>query len=255
MANRFARLTGGMKGWWWRLLLVTGAVLWLTLVAAAWEGSAHAAERGTDAEYNFSWLDPEKKIYVLQNRKFLKEGHLLLSAMAGTGFSNPYRSTVNLDGRMGYYFSEAWGLEAFVSPSFNFANASASALSTSAPNAGAVIHEIRYEYALMLDWAPWYAKINVFNQILYFDWYLEAGAGGLDLATGVSGGSTSSPTFTEAQTPTVYLGTGHMFHVSQAFFVRLDFLAALYLANVSGGSSSNALYSDYKFTLGVGLSL
>jgi len=36
-----------------------------------------------DDEYNFNWLDPEKKIYVLQNRKFLKGGHVLLSVTGG----------------------------------------------------------------------------------------------------------------------------------------------------------------------------
>ena len=38
--------------------------------AASGDGS------NSDDEYNFNWLDPEKKIYVLQNRKYLKANRL-----------------------------------------------------------------------------------------------------------------------------------------------------------------------------------
>ena len=48
------------------------------------------------AEYDFSWLDPDKKIYVIQNRKYLKAKRALVSVLGGLGLSNPYRTTYNV---------------------------------------------------------------------------------------------------------------------------------------------------------------
>ena len=39
------------------------------------------AQAADDDEYNFSWLDPDKKIYVLQNRKYRKAGRVMFSGM------------------------------------------------------------------------------------------------------------------------------------------------------------------------------
>ncbi len=33
--------------------------------------------------YDFSWLDQDKEVYVLQNRKFRKKNKLYVGAMAG----------------------------------------------------------------------------------------------------------------------------------------------------------------------------
>ena len=33
---------------------------------------ADASPNSSDEEYNFKWLDPDKKVYVLQNRKYRK---------------------------------------------------------------------------------------------------------------------------------------------------------------------------------------
>src|SRR6478609_7348924 len=66
-----------------------------------------------EQEYNFNWLDPDKKIYVLQNRRYEKAGKIMISAMIGPGLSNPYRDVVSIDPRIAYYFNETWGIELF----------------------------------------------------------------------------------------------------------------------------------------------
>src|SRR4051812_15075943 len=75
--------------------------------------SGTQARASSNDEYNFSWLDPDKKIYVLQNRKYTKAGRALLSGMVNTSIAQPYRNSYGIDLRAAYYFSEAWGVEAF----------------------------------------------------------------------------------------------------------------------------------------------
>src|SRR5690606_17981279 len=71
------------------------------------------ADDSDENEYNFKWLDPDKRVYVLQNRKFEKSGRLLLSGMVGIGMSNPYRNTYVVEPRVAYYLTETVGIEAF----------------------------------------------------------------------------------------------------------------------------------------------
>jgi hypothetical protein len=119
-----------------------------------------------DEEYNFNWLDPDKKIYVLQNRKYLKGGHPILSVLGGVGFSNPYASTYNLDGRFAFYITEVWGIEAFYTYTVNSPNSTLQALGIAAPNTLPNVRQIRAQFGGQLHYVPWYAKINVFNSIL-----------------------------------------------------------------------------------------
>ncbi len=167
-----------------KVTLVAVAVAWLSLIAASWadaqeivpglinadeEAAATAAVSGSfggnrapsgvgnagaptssDDEYNFNWLDPEKKIYVLQNRRYLKANRLMISAMVGTGFSNPYRTTYNVDPRLAYYFSEAWGIEAFYTFTDQSPKTAPSPRLSRLPNTLPVIREIRSQFGRLV---------------------------------------------------------------------------------------------------------
>src|SRR4051812_15514010 len=76
--------------------------------ASEYASRAIAKESGGDEEdeYNFSWLDPDKKVYVLQNRKYRKTGRLAISLAGGLNLSNPYRTEYELVPRADYWFSE-----------------------------------------------------------------------------------------------------------------------------------------------------
>jgi outer membrane beta-barrel protein len=170
--------------------------------------------------------------------------------MGGTGFSNSYRTTYNLDPRLAYYFTEALGIEAFFTLTANSANNTFEALVGTNTNVKPVIREIRTQMGLLGHWVPWYAKINVFNKILYFDWYFSGGAG--QMRTQVSNNNvTNLPQDLFA----LYLGTGHQYHLGDRFLVRLDFTAAIYRAQVFGDRGDSAWYSNYNAGIGLGLKL
>ena len=114
-------------------------------------------------EYDFSWLDPDKKIYVLQNRRYRKAEHPTFSILGGMGLSGAYRTTYDFEGRAAYYFTEALGVEALFNWNINRSNSTFDALNQASTGTLPTIREIKNQVAGLFQWAPWYAKINVFN--------------------------------------------------------------------------------------------
>jgi outer membrane beta-barrel protein len=253
VAARGASQVPRERGFASALLLVLASALWLALVAASWAGASEPAPEVSGRGYDFRWLDPDKKVYVLQNRRYQKAGKLLVSALAGVGTSNPYRSTTLVDPRLAFYFSESWGIEFFHAFLGNSPNGNFRALEDASPNVFPAIREISRQYGGLLHWAPWYAKINVFDRILYFDWQFSAGAGNLQtrlLTQEISQG----PLVAKSQSLFgLFLGTGHQYHLSERFIARLDFTASFHQAPAFGNSGSETWFSNYTFGLGLGL--
>lgn len=230
--------------------LVTAAVLWMTMIAGRWS-RADELESGND-DYSFNWLDPDKKIYVLQNRKFTKANKLLLTLNAGIANVSPYRNSYSIDPRLAYYFSEALGIEVFYAAFSNSANSTYEALLSTSTTASArpIVYEAKSQIGGLLHWAPWYAKINVFNTILYFDWYLSGGIGSItgDIMNGSA--KTGNASYTS-----YILGTGHQFHVSEHFVVRLDFTNSWYKAPLTFSTGQETWFTSNRFQLGLGFRL
>lgn len=198
-------------------------------------------------DFDFSWLDPDKRVYVLQNRKYQKSGKVYLSLLGGIGAHDSYRNTYSIAPKLAFYFSEEWGIELFYTYSFNVENNAAQALNQASPGAQPVVREFQSQMGGLLHWAPWYAKINVFNSILYFDWYFEAGAGMLQANLFQLGNPAGNQNLLG-----VFLGTGHQFHLSQHWSIRLDVLATLYSAPIFGTTGDNAWFSAFNFNIGLG---
>ena len=244
-----------LKTWMTRFFWILGAGLWLSLMAGAWSRAEASEVANSDDSYNFSWLDPDKKIYVLQNRKFTKAGRVMISALGGVGGSNPYRNVRVVEPRVAVYFTESLGVEVFFSKLFNSENTSYRALLAAAPTTLPLLREIHSQMGGLIHWVPWYAKINVFNQILYFDWGFQAGAGTLD-AVILSRSSTSAP-FVETSDNqfALFAGTQQHFFLSQNWTVRLDVLGAFYNAKYSTTSEEKTWFSNFQFGAGLGYRL
>lgn len=231
-----------------KLLLVLMAALWLSVVAASW---SEAAE-DPDNEYNFSWLDPDKKVSVLQNRKFRKANRALLSLNLGLADTNAYRKSYAIDPRLAYYFSESWGVEAFYSMFSNSKNSTAEALESTSVSPGII--EIKNQVGILLHWVPWYAKINVFNTVLYFDWYFTGGLGTMN-ADMIPGNQNAGFTQTTKSLTAFHAGTGQLFRVSDSFIVRLDFRNTWFKAPSRAVTGSEILFNSTTFQLGLGIML
>ena len=69
----------------------------------------------TGDAYDFSWLDPGKKIFVLQNRRFIKKGKINFAAGSGLTTSGAFVDSFNISGRGSYFFTEEFGIEVLYS--------------------------------------------------------------------------------------------------------------------------------------------
>lgn len=208
-----------------------------------------------EEEFKFSWLDPEKKVYVIQNRKYRKAGHALFSAGFGAGLSQPYRHFTLIQPRVAFYISESFGLEGF----FQYYITSNSSTYTNLVNTGTNvivnIREFRTEYAMLLHWAPWYAKINMFNALLYFDWQLTAGVGRVATQVDTRALTAGTPNFVSVDLTSFYLGTGQLFHLSENWIVRLDLLAMIYQAPALETTGVGNWFTHFNFTAGLAFKL
>ena len=240
----------GLRTWGIRILIVLLGVLWLALVGTSWATAAET--RGEGDEYSFKWLDPEKKIYVLQNRRYTKSDHAELSVLGGLGLSNPYQSVYNVEGRFGYWFREDLGVEVFYTRGFSSNNNTYRALKATGA-ASPVVREMRSQYGALLSWAPWYAKINVFNKILYFDWYFAAGAG--TVGSYVDSNPSGAANFVPADLFAIYVATGHQYYINESLLIRLDLTNGIYQAPLQGTTGEQTWYSNLNFGIGVGLRL
>lgn len=240
-------------------------LLALLALSVVTDVSASYAASSEENDYNFSWLDPEKRIYVLQNRRYRKAGAPILSLLGGVSLGDTYRSVYQVQPRFGYWFNEELGLEVFYSARFNNINNTYRALEQSIDAGGVTkspfIREVKSQLGLLFNWAPWYAKINMFNQILYFDWYFSLGAGVMttDVGPKTKTDPASAASWSTENLFAVYVGTGQIFHVNETWNIRLDALGHFYSAEIYkglvGAPQDKAIFSNYTLGLGVGCRL
>ena len=71
-------------------------------------------------------------------------------------------------------FKEEWGIEGVYSQNFSSENSTAEALQAGLSVVPFIRKPVNY-YGAMVLWAPFYAKLNAFNGIFYFDWIFGLG--------------------------------------------------------------------------------
>lgn len=149
-------------------------LLTLLLFLASFFFHAFSASASTTSVYNFSWLDPDKEVYVLQNRKYRKANRLHAYAGGGKTLSGAFIDSTTLQGRVGYFATESLGFE-FVYANNNGKENSTAQLLRDEGGARPFRRVIDDYMGGMILWSPFYSKINTFNKILYFDWILGLG--------------------------------------------------------------------------------
>jgi hypothetical protein len=123
--------------------------------------------------YDFSWLDKDKEVYVLQNRKFRKSGKLHVGTTFGRSLSGAFVDS-NLGAIYGGFFlTENWGIEG----SFRKGAHSTNDTYDAVRGAGTVAfyRKIDTDTTVHAIWSPFYSKINTFNKIIYYDWLFGLG--------------------------------------------------------------------------------
>ena len=207
--------------------------------------------------YEFSWLDPDKEVFVLQNRKFRKAEHLYVNAGGGITTSGAFVDATSIQGRIGYFFSEDWGLEAIYAKNSGKENDTAKGVRSSGSGGTGTtpFRRIVQNYkGAMLLWSPFYSKINTFNKIVYMDWIFGVGYAQLKEKNNklrFINGPISEGVETEETHSGIIWEAGLKFYVNESFSIRTDLTAVHYSAN-NVSTSGTSTKSNFDSTLSLG---
>ncbi len=231
---------------------VLSALIFLTVSAYS-----IAAENSV---YDFSWLDQDKEVYVLQNRKFRKDGAVYVGLMGGIATSGTFTDTTSVAARAGYFFREQWGIELVFANNNVEKSETANNLKSAFSVQGFFNTPEAYTGA-MLMWSPFYSKINTFNKIAYFDFILGLGLASIDTLDNrqeVPTSGSSTGVFNKETETGVILNIGTRFYINESWSFRIDLTPLLYNGfNRTPGTTENGtdLHTHYDLTIGFNYSL
>jgi outer membrane beta-barrel protein len=205
--------------------------------------------------YNFSWLDKDKEIYVLQNRKFRKDGKVYIGGIAGKTLTGAFITAYGASLRGGYFFSEDWGIELVYGKGMGGENTTAKGIREQ----GTVpfYRKVDSYTGGMLMWSPFYSKINTFNKIFYYDWLFGAGVASVSTNDNRERFNQKS-TLTSETSMALLWTTGMRFYITESWSFRLDFTGLNWRADRYGKPTGSATiqkkmdyFSNYDVSLGL----
>lgn len=191
---------------------------WTLLLFSFLNIETHAGESSL---YDFSWLDKDKEVYVLQNRKFRKDGTFYVGSTFGNQMNGAFIDSQSINVMAGFFFMEEWGIEL----SYESANGSTNNTYEGVNEQSAVPFYRKVDTATTayLLWSPFYSKINTFNKIFYFDWILGAGFSSLTTSDNRNQFIAISDRSLTEETNTAYsLMSGARFYINQSWSLRMD---------------------------------
>lgn len=212
--------------------------------------TSYSAEKDV---YDFSWLDKDKEVYVLQNRKFRKKNKLYMGGSIGRSISGAFIDSNEVNLMAGYFFGENWGLE------FSYTKADGSLNKThdavNAQGAKAFYKKIDTAMTAMIMWSPFYSKINTFNKIFYFDWMFGFGVSNistLDNRNEFVAGPNSSDLTSENESAVAWM-TGFRFYINQNWSTRVDIRGthANTEMTIDANESEKRWNNYYNFNIGL----
>lgn len=207
--------------------------------------------------YNFSWLDKDKEIYVLQNRKFRKDGKVYIGGNVAKTLSGAFINAYGASLRGGFFFNENWGIELLYGKSMGNENTTAKGIREQ----GTVPFYRKVDTMMggMLMWSPFYSKINTFNRIFYYDWLFGVGAASVSTKDNRKRfDNQDDSTLTSDSSISLLWTTGMRFYIDQHWSVRLDFTGMNWRADRFGkpqnvGAVRKKMDYFNNYDVGVGL--
>ena len=208
--------------------------------------------------YDFLWLDPDKKVYVLQNKVHKKEHTVYANLGVGLGLSSTFQDTSMFHGNAGYYFNEEWAAEVMYT---SYSNKDNEALENLKRLNGSIpfIRKTKSNYGVLAKWSPFYGKINTFNKIFYFDWSFGLGLGKLEAESNAATVAvpTSANIYKKESYTSVIGKTELTLHATKNIHVGLGLIMNNYKApgpTINGQVSNNKLRNNLDAVLTVGFS-
>ncbi len=215
---------------------------------------------GENSTYSFSWLDPDKEVYVIQNRKYTKRSKLHISGGGGITTSGSFVDSNVIQARVGFFFNEDWGFEGMYAKSSGNENTTAESVRNSGSAGSTPFRRIVEDYmGVMLLWSPFYGKFNVFNKIIYMDLILGLGYAKLDEHNNreelINQGMSPYEEQYNSHNGIIW-ETTCKFYISKTYHIRTDLTVVHYNAKkalASADELDTTYYSNYDLALSLGL--
>ncbi|MDC1174808.1 outer membrane beta-barrel domain-containing protein, partial [Bacteriovoracaceae bacterium] len=194
--------------------LRTSPLFWCLVLVLSTIIHSHAAEEDL---YDFLWLDPDKKVYVLQNKVYKKKRKTYADIGYIMGINNAYQDTTGGKFNVGHYLTEEWAIEGTFSSYSNQDNDNYNNLN----RINGSVPFVRRSKSLMginAVWSPFYGKINTFNKIIYFDWSFGLGLGQLEYESNkdtVSNAAAAADNYTTEKTTAIITKTNVKVHATK----------------------------------------
>lgn len=233
--------------------MIKSAFLLLSLLPFFFGATAFSAEGDT---YSFTWLDPDKEVYVLQNRKFRKKGRFHVSIGGGMTTSGSFVDGTNIQGRAGYFFREEWGFELLYSRNSGSENTDAQAVRNTTAAGSTPFRQITNYYGgALLLWSPFYTKINSFNTIIYMDYIFGLGFGKMEETNNrLELQSTINKDETVEKHNALLWSFGMKFFINDTFSIRPDFTGVVF-KSLRPDRNEEDTYSHYDLSISVVMDL
>lgn len=183
-------------------------------------------------------LQPFKDVAVIQKRFLPKSSRFEFYIGPSLNLNDAFFFSVGADARVGYYFSERYGVElAAIFLSTSDRRVTEDLLQRGVKTSSFV--SPRGYYGIDFKWTPSYGKMTWANRkITPFDLYLSIGAG-------------MTPTNQDKSESTLHLATGQIFALSKASGVRWDLSWFMFTSESNADTSGNrSLYHNVLFSLG-----
>ena len=208
--------------------------------------------------YDFMWLDPDKKVYVLQNKVHKKANTVYANIGYGTGLSSNFQDTSMIHANTGYFFTEELGVELMYT---KYSNKDNDALANLKKLNGSIpfIRQTESNFGVLAKWSPFYGKINTFNKIFYFDWSFGLGVGKLNTksnATSVAN-PLSANTYSDEKYTSVIAKTGLSLHATKNIHIGADLIMNNYKApgpTINGNTPSSKMRNNMDAVITIGVS-
>lgn len=211
-------------------------------------------QAGENDLYDFLWLDPDKSVYVLQNKIYPKDKTLYFDIGYVNGLSNAFLDTTGSQFKAGYFFKEEWAVELGYTTYAHTNNSTYDSIKA-VNGADPFSRKSRRLTAAYLIWSPFYGKINTFNKIFYFDWSFGLGSGILDASSNLE--SVTDPSLPSSFDSETYnpllLKTTLKFHLNRRTHIGIEFQNA----NIQAGSPKAPSKKEWRqlndliFSIGV----
>jgi len=224
----------------------------LYLIGFFMTAKTHAGEKNL---YDFLWLDPDKSVYVLQNKVHKKEQTFYLDLGYISNFTSKFQDTNGVSLKGGFYVFEEWGLEVFYNQYQNRDNEDYKNIRL-INEAEPFIRKFSSSYGANIIWSPFYGKINTFNKIIYFDWSVGAGLAQVNTKSNLKNvrNPSQESKYENEKNMGAVLKTGVKFHLNKNVHVGLEYMNTYYKSPGPKNPSKDKLNTNTDVILSIGFS-